>query len=127
MANLTTDNLKQILESNNKVLLKQVKINTKNSIKTAIKENNKILVKQIDKVVNSRLSEFSDVILETIDTNSNEENQKFDVLSKDISDVKQDIKFIRHDISDIEAEMSNKPSRKQFEEFKSKFDNYPMV
>lgn len=103
-------------------------------LKVAFKENNKVLVKRIDEVVNARLTEFSDAILETIDTNRDEANQKFevinkkiDVISNDLADVKQDIKFIRHDISDIEAEMSSKPSRKQFDEFKSSFKNYPTV
>ena len=149
MANLTTDNIKKILKDNNEFIFKRVKTDTGNIIKSAIeennkfifkkidqsfKENNKVLVKRIDEVVNARLTEFSDSILETIDINRNEANEKFEVLNKkidvisnDLTDVKQDIKFIRHDISDIGADMSNKPSRKQFEEFKSTFKNYPTV
>lgn len=119
MTTLTTDNIKKILEVNNKSIFKK--------IDQSFKENNKILVKRIDTVVNARLSEFSNAILHTIDANRDEANQKFEALSKDMKDVKQDIKFIRHDISDIEVEMSLKPSRKQFEEFKSSFKNYPAL
>lgn len=115
MANLTTKDLSTALQKNNETIFKY------------IKQNNKVLVKRIDQVVHARLSEASDAILHTIDANRDEANQKFETLSKDMKDVKQDIKFIRHDISDIEAEMSLKPSRKQFEEFKSKFDNYPTL
>ena len=57
----------------------------------------------------------------------NERDVKIEKLSEDVSDVKQDIKFMHRDIKDIEAEMSDKPSRKQFEVLKSKFDNYPTV
>lgn len=126
MATLTTDNIKKILEVNNKSIFKK--------IDESFKENNMILVKRIDEVVNARLTEFSDAILETIDINHDEASQKFeivnkkiDVISNDLTDIKQDIKFIRHDISDIEADISNKPSRKQFEEFKSSFKNYPTL
>lgn len=106
----------------------------RDELKVAFKENNKILVKRIDEVVNDRLTEFSDVILKTIDTNRNEANQKFDVvnekidsLSRDMTDVKQDIKFLHQDVKDIVTDMSNKPSRAQFETFKSSFKNYPTL
>ncbi len=145
--------------------MKQLTINDlRNELKVALKENNrinnKILVKRIDKVVNDRLSEFSDAILETIDTNRNETNQKFDNLSKDVAGLKQDVKFIHQDVKDIVSDMSveethdltvgvsshyglcplsqnstflrtgfcsDKPSRKQFETFKSSFENYPVL
>jgi type I site-specific restriction endonuclease len=116
MANLTTNNIVKILEVNNKTIFKK--------IDESFKENNKILVKRIDEVVNARLSEFSDAILETIDVNRNEANQKFDNLSKDVAGLKQDVKFIHQDIKDIVSDMSDKPSRKQFETFKSSFKNY---
>ncbi|EKE05780.1 MAG: hypothetical protein ACD_19C00176G0002 [uncultured bacterium] len=99
----------------------------RNELKVAFKENNKVLVKKIDEVVNARLSEFSDVILETIDTNRNEANQKFAELSSDMKNVKQDIKFMHQDLKDIVTDMSDKPSRAQFETFKSSFKTYPTV
>jgi len=92
-----------------------------------IKGNNNVLIKRIDSTIHKRLSEASDAILQTIDTNHNEANQKFNKLSKDVRDVKQDIRFLHQDFKDLETELSNKPSKKQFEEFKSKFDNYPTV
>ncbi len=94
-----------------------------------IKSNNNVLIGRIDTTIHKRLSEFSDVVLETIDINHNETNQKFNEtnqkindLSKDMKDVKQDIKFLHQDFKDLETELSNKPSRKQFEELKSRFD-----
>ena len=134
MTPLTTDNLKDILKQNNESLLKI----SRNDLKQALKENNeinnKVLFKHIDKIVNDRLTEFSDVILETIDTNRDETNQKFEMvnqnvtnLSSDVKDIKQDIKFVRQDIKDLGDELSNRPSRSQFEELKTKFDNYLTV
>src|SRR3989339_892374 len=87
-----------------------------------IKSNNNVLIGRIDTTIHKRLSEFSDVVLETIDINHNETNQKINDLSKDMKDVKQDIKFLHQDFKDLETELSNKPSRKQFEELKSRFD-----
>lgn len=126
--------LKVAFKENNEFIFKRVKKDTALTIKSAIEANNKILVKQIDKVVNDRLSEFSDAILETIDINRNEANQKFetahqkiDNLSNDVADLKQDVKFLHQDVKDIVTDISDKPSRKQFETFKSSFKNYPVL
>lgn len=119
--------LKVAFKENNEFIFKRVKKDTALTVKSAIESNNKILVKQIDKVANERLSEFSDAILETIDVNRNEANQKFNNLSKDMAGLKQDVKFIHQDVKDIVTDMSDKPSRKQFESFKSSFKNYPVL
>lgn len=119
--------LKVAFKENNEFIFKRVKKDTALTVKSAIESNNKILVKQIDKVANERLSEFSDAILETIDVNRNEANQKFNNLSKDMAGLKQDVKFIHQDVKDIVTDMSDKPSRKQFESFKSSFKSYPVL
>ncbi len=115
MANLTIDNLKSVLKENNDVLMKEVK----SEIKSSIKENNKH--------IENLMGDMANTILNGVQSMFDERDTKIEKLSKDILEVKSDIKFMHQDIKDIEAEMSDKPSRKQFEEFKSKFDNYPMV
>lgn len=114
---------KSAFKTNNQVLMKGVR----SEIKSAIQENNEVLVKRIDDVVYARLSEFSDVVIETIDTNRDEANQKFDLVIKKIDDLSTDVKFMHQNLKDIVTDMSDKPSKRQFEDFKSSFKNYPTV
>lgn len=116
MANLTTDNIKTILKENNKVLMKEVKNEIRDTVKTS-----EVSVK---KYITEYVGDATDKILGTMQTMFNERDVKIDQLSKDMTDVKQDIKFMHQDIKDLEVDFSDKPSKHQFEEFKSKFKNY---
>lgn len=113
------DELKITFKENNNFIFKHVD--------KAFKQNNQILFKRIDKTVHNRLSEASDAILHTIDTNRDEANQKFEEVIKKVDKLSTDVKFMHQDLKDIVTDMSDKPSRKQFETFKSQFDNYPTL
>jgi hypothetical protein len=122
MSSLTTENINGILEGNNKSLLKEVK----SGIRTAIKANNKYLENLIGDMANTILNGVQSMFDER-DITLKKHTSKLDELSKNMIEVKQEIKFIHQDIKDLEVDFSDKPSRKQFEEFKSSFKNYPVV
>ena len=99
---------------------------TKKDVNDVVKGNNKYLENLMGDMANTILNGVQSMFDER-DIVLKDHTNKLDKLSNDITDVKQDIKFLHQDVKDIVTDMSDKPSRAQFETFKSKFDNYPTV
>ena len=92
--------------------------------KKDLEESNKSLADKIANNFTKRMSEMSDAILAGMDKMFREErkfNQKT-FATKD--DLKREVSWLRDDIKGLEAELSDKPSREQFKELKSKVDVY---
>lgn len=95
-------------------------------LKIAFKENNEFIFKRIKssevsikKYIGEYVGDGIDKVLGAMQEMFDERDIKIEQLSKDVSNVKQDIKFMHQDLKDLEVEFSTKPSRKQFEELKT--------
>lgn len=130
--------LKVAFKENNKSLMKEVK----SDIKSAIKENTEVLIKEVRKEIRGtvKASELSlkkyvgeyvgdatEKVTGAMQEMFDERDVKINQLTVSVDNVKRDVKFMHQDIKDIVTDMSDKPSRKQFETFKSSFSNYPTV
>ena len=77
-----------------------------------------------DLVTRSMLNDAVDAILKGVDKLfgglKTEMNRRFDKVETDIT-------FIKRDIRDIKAELSDTPSRREFNELKTKVDRYHPV
>lgn len=118
--------LKVAFKENNKALMKEVKTEIRGTVKATEVSLKKYIGKYVGDATDNVLGTMQEMFDER-DVTLKDHTNKLDKLSKDMTDVKQDIKFIRQDIKDLNVDFSDKPSRKQFEEFKSSFKNYPMV
>lgn len=92
-----------------------------------ISDSEKIITKNF----NDRLGEATNVILNTMEEKFAEErdyNTKTFTAKTELQytkdELKTEISWTRNDIKDLEALLSDKPNRKQFEEYKFKVDNF---
>lgn len=123
-------------------VLKEELKGLREELKVAFKENNKSLMKEVRKEIRGTVkkSEISlkkymgeyvgdatEKVIGAMQEMFDERDVKINQLTVSLDDVKRDVKFMHQDIKDLEVDFSDKPSKRQFEEFKSKFDNYPTL